>query len=105
LHLLETKNGSSDLSDRKRFAAKAFATSSHYDTAIFNYFNQSEHIPQFKQSLQQAQVLRYGENPHQKGTFYGNLETMFTKLNGKELSYNNLLDVDAAVNLIADSPF
>jgi phosphoribosylaminoimidazolecarboxamide formyltransferase/IMP cyclohydrolase len=102
LHLLETKKGSSDLADRKRFAAKAFATSSHYDTAIFNYFNQSEHIPQFKQSIQKAQVLRYGENPHQKGTFYGDLDAMFTKLNGKELSYNNLLDVDAAVNLIAD---
>jgi phosphoribosylaminoimidazolecarboxamide formyltransferase / IMP cyclohydrolase len=102
LQLLETKNGSSDLADRKRFAAKAFSTSSHYDTAIFNYFNQSEHLPQFKQSIQNAQELRYGENPHQKGTFYGDLNAMFTKLNGKELSYNNLLDVDAAVNLIAD---
>lgn len=102
LELLETKNGSTDLADRKHFAAKAFATSSHYDTAIFNYFNQSEQIPQFKQSIQKAQVLRYGENPHQKGTFYGDLDAMFTKLNGKELSYNNLLDVDAAVNLIAD---
>jgi len=102
LSLLESKNGSTDISDRKRFAAKAFATSSHYDTAIFNYFNQTENIPQFKQSIQKAQVLRYGENPHQKGVFYGDLEAMFTKLNGKELSYNNLLDVDAAVNLIAD---
>lgn len=102
LQLLETKNGKTDLSDRKRFAAKAFATSSHYDSAIFNYFNQSEHIPQFKQSIQNAQVLRYGENPHQKGTFYGDLDAMFTKLNGKELSYNNLLDVDAAVNLLSD---
>ncbi len=102
LHLIETKNGNSNLSDRKRFAAKAFATSSHYDTAIFNYFNQSEAIPQFKQSIQKSQVLRYGENPHQKGTFYGDLGSMFTKLNGKELSYNNLLDVDAAVQLIAD---
>lgn len=100
--LLENKNGTSDLSDRKHFAAKAFATSSHYDTAIFNYFNQSEHIPQFRQSIQKSQTLRYGENPHQKGTFYGDLDTLFTKLNGKELSYNNLLDVDAAVNLIAD---
>lgn len=100
--LLETKNGFSDLSDRKTFAAKAFATSSHYDSAIFNYFNQTEHIPQFKQSIQTAQVLRYGENPHQQGVFYGNLDAIFDKLNGKELSYNNLLDVDAAVNLIAD---
>ncbi|MBL7912523.1 MAG: bifunctional phosphoribosylaminoimidazolecarboxamide formyltransferase/IMP cyclohydrolase [Bacteroidia bacterium] len=102
LNLLETKNGASDLTDRKRFAAKAFATSSHYDTAIFNYFNQSEKITQFKQSIQKGQTLRYGENPHQQGVFYGDLDAMFTKLNGKELSYNNLLDVDAAVNLIAD---
>ena len=101
-HLLESKNGSTSIEDRKLFAAKAFATSSHYDTAIFNYFNKTEQILQFKQSIQNAQVLRYGENPHQKGVFYGNLEALFTKLNGKELSYNNLLDVDAAVNLIAD---
>lgn len=102
LELLESKNGFSDIADRKNFAAKAFATSSHYDSAIFNYFNQTENIPQFKQSIQTAQVLRYGENPHQKGVFYGNLDAMFDKLAGKELSYNNLLDVDAAVNLIAD---
>jgi phosphoribosylaminoimidazolecarboxamide formyltransferase / IMP cyclohydrolase len=102
LSLLETKNGASDIADRKHFAAKAFATSSHYDTAIFNYFNQTENIPQFKQSVQKGHTLRYGENPHQKGVFYGDLDAMFTKLNGKELSYNNLLDVDAAVNLIAD---
>jgi len=102
LNLLETKSGQTDLQDRKHFAAKAFATSSHYDTAIFNYFNQTENIPEFKQSVQKSQVLRYGENPHQKGTFYGELDAMFTKLSGKELSYNNLLDVDAAVNLLAD---
>jgi phosphoribosylaminoimidazolecarboxamide formyltransferase/IMP cyclohydrolase len=100
--LLESKGGKSDLADRKKFAAKAFATSSHYDSAIFNYFNRTENIPQFKQSVQQAQVLRYGENPHQQGIFYGELDKMFTKLSGKELSYNNLLDVDAAVQLIAD---
>ena len=102
LELLEKNNGSTELSERKRFAAKAFATSSHYDTAIFNYFNQTEQLPQFKQSIQKSQTLRYGENPHQKGVFYGDLNAMFTKLNGKELSYNNLLDVDAAVNLMAD---
>ncbi len=102
LNLLETKNGKTDLADRKRYAAKAFATSSHYDSAIFNYFNKTEKLPQFKQSIQSGQVLRYGENPHQQGIFYGNLDAMFTKLNGKELSYNNLLDVDAAVALIAD---
>lgn len=102
LQLLETKNGTSELSDRKRFAAKAFATSSHYDSAIFNYFNTTENLAQFRQSLQKGQSLRYGENPHQKGVFYGDLDAMFTKLSGKELSYNNLLDVDAAVSLIAD---
>jgi phosphoribosylaminoimidazolecarboxamide formyltransferase/IMP cyclohydrolase len=100
--LLDEKNGETNLNERKHFAAKAFATTSHYDTAIFNYFNQSENLIQFKQSISQHQVLRYGENPHQKGTFYGDLNAMFTKLNGKELSYNNLLDVDAAVNLIGE---
>ena len=102
LALLESKSGKTEINDRKRFAAKAFATSSHYDTAIFNYFNRTEELPLFRQSVQPSQILRYGENPHQKGTFFGELDKMFTKLNGKELSYNNLLDVDAAVNLIAD---
>lgn len=101
LTLLKDKNGSSNLEERKRFAKDAFNNSSHYDTAIFNWFNNDEEAV-FKQSITQAQVLRYGENPHQKGIFYGDLESMFTKLNGKELSYNNLLDVDAAVNLMAD---
>lgn len=104
LDLLENGNGSSDIAQRRRFAAKAFATSSHYDTAIFTYFNQNEQLTHFKQSIHTSQVLRYGENPHQQGVFYGDLEAMFTKLSGKELSYNNLLDVDAAVNLISDFP-
>jgi phosphoribosylaminoimidazolecarboxamide formyltransferase/IMP cyclohydrolase len=102
LSLLETKNGKSDLADRRKFAAKAFATSSHYDSAIFNYFNRKEKLSLFKASEHQANVLRYGENPHQQGIFYGNLEEMFEKLGGKELSYNNLLDVDAAVDLIEE---
>lgn len=102
LNLLNEKNGSSDLADRKTFAAKAFAMSSHYDSAIFNYFNQTEHLPVLKHSINNGVTLRYGENPHQKGVFYGNMDAMFDKLNGKELSYNNLLDVDAAVNLMAD---
>jgi phosphoribosylaminoimidazolecarboxamide formyltransferase/IMP cyclohydrolase len=100
--LLESKNGFSDLADRKTYAAKAFAMSSHYDTAIFNYFNTTEELPILKHSINNGSTLRYGENPHQKGVFYGDLDAMFEKLNGKELSYNNLLDVDAAVNLIAD---
>lgn len=102
LNLLNEKNGFSDISDRKHFAAKAFGMSSHYDSAIFNYFNSSEHLPYLKASYHDGATLRYGENPHQKGVFYGNLEAMFEKLNGKELSYNNLLDVDAAVNLMAE---
>jgi len=100
LQQLEEQNGATTLLQRKSFAKKAFHTSSHYDTAIFNYFNAEEPLTVFKQSLTQAQTLRYGENPHQQGTFYGNLDEMFTKLNGKELSYNNLVDVDAAVSLI-----
>ena len=101
LKLLTSKNGLSDLADRKQLAKAAFNISSHYDTAIFNWFNHGEdHV--FKQSILQSQTLRYGENPHQEGVFYGDLDAMFEKLHGKELSYNNLLDVDAAVNLIAE---
>ncbi|MCK6648913.1 MAG: bifunctional phosphoribosylaminoimidazolecarboxamide formyltransferase/IMP cyclohydrolase, partial [Bacteroidia bacterium] len=99
--ILVAQKGESTLADRKKLAGKAFNVSSHYDTAIFNYFNGND-VVAFKQSVQNANVLRYGENPHQKGVFYGNLDEMFTKHNGKELSYNNLLDVDAAVNLIAE---
>ena len=92
---------STTLAQRKQFAATAFNISSHYDTAIFNYFNSGEKDA-FKQSIRTSKELRYGENPHQKGVFYGNLNELFEQLNGKELSYNNLLDVDAAVNLIAE---
>ncbi|MBG6235624.1 phosphoribosylaminoimidazolecarboxamide formyltransferase/IMP cyclohydrolase [Pedobacter sp. CAN_A7] len=97
---LAAQNGETTLAQRKAYAKKAFQTSSHYDTAIFNYFNQEEPLTVFKQSINDAESLRYGENPHQQGTFYGNLDDMFTKLNGKALSYNNLVDVDAAVALI-----
>ena len=100
LEELQSQDGATTLAQRKSYAKKAFHTSSHYDTAIFNYFNKEEPLNVFKQSIKQAQTLRYGENPHQQGTFYGNLEEMFTKLNGKALSYNNLVDVDAAVALI-----
>lgn len=98
--ILASQEGTTTLEQRKSFAKKAFNTSSHYDTAIFNYFNEEEPLDVFKQSQQTAQVLRYGENPHQKGVFYGDLNAMFDKLNGKELSYNNLVDVDAAVAII-----
>ena len=98
LELLNEKNGETSLADRKKFAGKAFKVSSHYDTAIFNFFNSEEKV--FKQSFLQGKELRYGENPHQKGTFFGDFDEVFEQLHGKELSYNNLLDVDAAVNLM-----
>lgn len=100
LEILESKNGETSEADRKRFAAKAFNISSHYDTAIFNYFNKNHEEAVLKISETKGQVLRYGENPHQKGFFFGDFDAIFTKLHGKELSYNNLLDVDAAVNLM-----
>ncbi|MCR9171441.1 MAG: bifunctional phosphoribosylaminoimidazolecarboxamide formyltransferase/IMP cyclohydrolase [bacterium] len=101
LNVLQENGGSTSMEERKNFARDAFNVSSHYDTHIFNYFNQGEEEV-FKQSVPNAQVLRYGENPHQKGIFHGNMEDLFDKLHGKELSYNNLLDVDAAVNLMAE---
>ena len=101
LTILSENKGETTIAQRKKFAAKSFNISSHYDTAIFNYFN-AEEEPALKVSETKAQVLRYGENPHQKGYFFGDLEEMFDKLHGKELSYNNLLDVDAAVNLIEE---
>ncbi len=102
LDILVNSHGSTTLEQRKHFAARAFQMSSHYDTVIFNYFNQTEEITTLKISEKQGQVLRYGENPHQKGFFYGNFDELFDKLHGKELSYNNLLDVDAAVNLMSE---
>jgi phosphoribosylaminoimidazolecarboxamide formyltransferase / IMP cyclohydrolase len=102
LTLLENKNCSSELSDRKRFAGLAFNVTSHYDTAIFHYFNKDIGVPVYKKSLQNGRVLRYGENPHQQGIYYGDLDGLFEQLNGKELSYNNLVDVDAAVNLVKE---
>lgn len=98
--ILEENNGQTTLEHRQDFAKRAFQVSSHYDTAIFQYFNQQQPLEVLKISEPQAQTLRYGENPHQKGVFFGQLDDMFNKLNGKELSYNNLVDVDAAVSLI-----
>ena len=102
LALISANNGTTTLEDRKRFAGKSFNVSSHYDTAIFNYFNKNQEEAVLKISETKGQELRYGENPHQKGFFYGDFNAMFTKLHGKELSYNNLLDVDAAVNLMGE---
>ena len=100
LELLSENNGAISYEDRQRFAAKSFNVSSHYDSAIFNYFNRDSASTTLKLSETNGTVLRYGENPHQKGYFFGDFEAMFEKLHGKALSYNNLLDVDAAVNLM-----
>lgn len=90
------------LEERQYFAKQAFNVSSHYDGMIYKYFAKEDEEPTFKQSILTSQTLRYGENPHQKGYFHGDIDAIFDKLNGKELSYNNLLDVDAAVNLMYD---
>ncbi|WP_224485270.1 bifunctional phosphoribosylaminoimidazolecarboxamide formyltransferase/IMP cyclohydrolase [Robertkochia aurantiaca] len=102
LETLTNGKGETSIDDRKRFATKAFNVSSHYDTAIFNYFNRDQQETVLKISEEKGQALRYGENPHQKGYFFGQLDELFEKLHGKELSYNNLLDVDAAVNLMGE---
>lgn len=101
LEIISNSECTTSMEQRKNFSRDAFDVSSNYDTHIFNYFNNDE-TDVFKQSISSAKVLRYGENPHQKGVFYGDLDQMFDKLHGKELSYNNLLDVDAAVNLMND---
>jgi phosphoribosylaminoimidazolecarboxamide formyltransferase / IMP cyclohydrolase len=98
--ILSAKNCGTDIEDRKQFAMKAFATSSHYDTAIHGYFDGATNAGNFRASAKTP--LRYGENPHQSACFYGNIDEMFTQLHGKELSYNNLLDVDACVRLIEE---
>lgn len=94
--------GATSLEQRRHFAAKAFEVCAHYDVAIAGYFLQHTEKEYFQLSVPQGQVCRYGENPHQKGVFYGDLTAIFDKLHGKELSYNNLVDVDAAVQLIAE---
>jgi phosphoribosylaminoimidazolecarboxamide formyltransferase/IMP cyclohydrolase len=102
LKILESKNCASSLEDRKLFAARAFDVTSHYDSAIFNYFNGEFNLPSYKASFANGRGLRYGENPHQKGTFYGNLNELVEQIHGKELSYNNLVDVDAAISLVQE---
>lgn len=101
LEILEANGAQTTFEERRWFAKEAFAVSSHYDSAIFNYFD-GEEKSAFRLTEDNAKVLRYGENPHQKGVFYGKFEDMFEQLQGKEISYNNLLDIDAAVNLIND---
>lgn len=95
------ENGArTSLSKRKDLAMQAFNISSHYDTTIFNYFNADKHEKTFKKSISPAKQLRYGENPHQEGVFYGNFGKLFNQIQGKEISYNNLLDIEAAIYLI-----
>lgn len=101
LDLIEENGAATSIEERRWFAKEAFAVSSHYDSAIFNYFD-GENDSAFRATQNGAKVLRYGENPHQRGVFYGKFDDMFEQLQGKEISYNNLLDIDAAVNLIND---
>ncbi len=100
ISLLNEKKGITSLEDRKKFAATAFAISSGYDTAIFNYFNLTEGLEFLRTANDGERILRYGENPHQKGRYFGDLDEVFEQLHGKEISYNNLVDIDAAINLI-----
>lgn len=104
LDLITKQDGCTTLEQRRHLAAEAFNVSSNYDSAIFNYFNREEGIPAFKQSFTEGKAthLRYGENPHQGATYFGDLSAQFEQLHGKEISYNNMLDMDAAVNLIGE---
>lgn len=102
LYSLISENGAtSSLEDRRWFAKEAFAVSSNYDSAIFNYFDDGNHTA-FRRSVNASKTLRYGENPHQEGVFFGKFDDMFEQIQGKEISYNNLLDIDAAIHLIND---
>ncbi len=100
--MLREHGATTNLAERRLLAKEAFAVSSGYDTAIFNYFDAEEGPSAMRVALDGEKKMRYGENPHQRGFFFGDFEAMFTQLHGKEISYNNLLDIDAAVNLIAE---
>lgn len=98
--LLTSQNGETTLEQRRAFAAKAFEVVAHYDIAIYNYFHPQQEWTIMNQGVQQ--ILRYGENPHQRAGFYGDLSKVFMQLHGKEISYNNLVDIDAAIQLIGE---
>ena len=102
LNLLQQKGLESDLADRKFLATQAFKVSSHYDNEIFRYFHRDQEEPAFKKSIHKMSALRYGENPHQQGVYFGELNALFHKLNGKELSFNNLVDIDGAMAIMAE---
>ncbi|MFT3752251.1 MAG: bifunctional phosphoribosylaminoimidazolecarboxamide formyltransferase/IMP cyclohydrolase [Paludibacter sp.] len=99
--IISANGAQTSVEERRWFAKEAFAVSSHYDSAIFNYFDGDDESA-FRLTENNSKVLRYGENPHQRGVFFGKFDDMFEQLQGKEISYNNLLDIDAAVNLIND---
>lgn len=100
--MLNEQNCQTNIDQRKLFAARAFDISSHYDSAIYGFLDAENQVNSFKNSTRSSKTLRYGENPHQQGVFYGDLEEMFEQIHGKELSYNNLVDIDAAVGLIEE---
>lgn len=100
--MLRNNGAQSSLKERRWFAKEAFAVSSGYDSSIFNYFDQEEGPSALRVAIDGAKTMRYGENPHQKGYFFGDFDKIFKQLHGKEISYNNLLDIDAAVNLISE---
>jgi len=102
LEILKNQNNATSIEQRRHYAAEAFNVSSSYDSAIFGYFNIKEEIPALKLTESRSYPLRYGENPHQKAAFFGDLDSVFEKLHGKEISYNNLLDIDSALNLISE---
>lgn len=101
IDMLERNQGRTSIGDRRNMAAAAMHVSSHYDTAIFNYLNNGTHNV-FKESIERFSILRYGENPHQQGCFYGNPDEIFEQISGKAISYNNLLDIDAAMGLMTE---
>ncbi len=100
--ILKAQGATTDLQQRRWFAKEAFAVSSQYDSDIFTYFDGEATPSALRVAIDGAKPMRYGENPHQKGFFFGDFDKMFTRLHGKEISYNNLLDIDAAVNLISE---
>lgn len=103
LEIINSQNGSTNLIERKLFAKEAFNVTSHYDNAIHTYFLEDDALPSvFKKSIQTSKMLRYGENPHQKAKFFGNLDEVFEIISGKDISYNNLVDMDAAINLMKE---
>ncbi len=102
LEYLNATDGMLTHAQRLELARRAFRATAHYDTAIFNWFHQDRSEPVFQHSFRPAEALRYGENPHQQGVFFGDLEQMFDKLNGKAISYNNLVDIDAAVQVMRE---